>query len=250
MPNPLSRVRSNALMSYGPDSLEQRPELALMVIECIARWSHIEAAMGRLLAHMLGAKAAAPAVAMFQSLTSGAARLDALWTAAEVTLDEEYLGYLDAGLRYSRRIANQRHDFAHHIWGACPELPHALLLIDPKEMADLTVRERQILEWNEGEPSGEVFDAIVQGIHLNLDRVMVYRKPDFEAFKKTSHTAVTFWVRLSVMLDPFHGLKPEEIRVLIASPDFQTVLSESPPPKNTPSGTAPARPRSRPQKNG
>ncbi|MBL8544641.1 MAG: hypothetical protein JNJ63_12610 [Hyphomonadaceae bacterium] len=221
MPNPLSKVSNKAKPHFGPNALAERPELAVLALECIARWSHVENAMGRLLAHMLGAESA-PAVAMFQSLTSSAARLDALQAAAQRALQPDRLTQLTVGIRYARRIANQRHGFAHHLWGYAADLPDALLLIDPEHLSNLAVEEqlyRQAL--NDGRIS---WDA---GLEPRMERkhIQVYRKKDFEAFHETAGNAIIFMVTLSVIVDRGRAPKPEIIQRLEQRPEFQTVLS-------------------------
>jgi hypothetical protein len=77
-PQPLSKVKPNAGFALGPGTFSMRPQLAALVAEVIGFWSEIELQRGRLLAGLLGSTSYETALAMYLSLTSGAARRGAV----------------------------------------------------------------------------------------------------------------------------------------------------------------------------
>src|SRR5205807_7885908 len=83
---PLSSVRPNARIYAGANSAIHRPLLAQRVAHVLATWADIEYELGGTLATMLGADAAAPSIAMFYALNSGAAQKSTLGAAAESIL--------------------------------------------------------------------------------------------------------------------------------------------------------------------
>ena len=85
-PQPLSNVRSTATVFVGASSTTYAcPALARLVAEALATWGDIEYQFAGMLTTMLGATAA-PAVAMFNALTSSVAQIAALEGAASVAL--------------------------------------------------------------------------------------------------------------------------------------------------------------------
>jgi hypothetical protein len=86
MPQPFDRVIPNP-DDFVPDPtvLDDKPELAKLVASIFAHWAAIESYLGLLLVRILGADAA-PAIAMFSTLTAQHLQMGALEAAAKAGL--------------------------------------------------------------------------------------------------------------------------------------------------------------------
>jgi hypothetical protein len=111
-PQRLSKVKPNAGLALGPGTFSMRPQLAALVAEVIGFWSEIEVQRGRLLAGLLGSSHET-ALAMYLSLTSGAARRSALNAAAEAVLPGVDLHLFNEITKASRATRKKRNNFAH-----------------------------------------------------------------------------------------------------------------------------------------
>ncbi|MGN8547632.1 hypothetical protein ACQPTN_23815 [Bradyrhizobium sp. 13971] len=75
MPHPLSRVRPKANVFSTPEAILQRPTLAPLALQIIARWSEIEMISAAILAFLLHAEAE-PTMAMLHAIRSASAQMD------------------------------------------------------------------------------------------------------------------------------------------------------------------------------
>lgn len=114
--------------------LSRHPQLAIAAIEAIGSWSNVEAFLLRLYVSLLGG-AEELAADMYLSLETQSAKAQALQTVARKKLSEENLALLNAILAIAKTSQKSRDKLAHHVWGESPDLPDALLLIDPKASA-------------------------------------------------------------------------------------------------------------------
>ncbi len=64
-PQPLSRVRPQAVVMASPEAIILRPKLAPLIAEIIARWADIEANVGTILSFILRAEAAPTAAMLY-----------------------------------------------------------------------------------------------------------------------------------------------------------------------------------------
>lgn len=155
MPQPLSRIAPNAgyeLGNVGTRTLSQRPDLALMAMEVIAAWSHVESFMLRMYIQLAGG-AQSDAAAVFLAMETSTAKSAAITVLAERKLSPENLKLLRAVIKITKSAQKERDKLAHWIWGLSPQLPDALLLSDPRNL-DCT-----------------------------KDQILVYRAADFEAMR-------------------------------------------------------------------
>jgi hypothetical protein len=134
-PQPLSSVRRDVRIIAGACATIFRPSLARLAAEAIAHWADIESQFGGILVTMLGTQAP-PASAMFFALTSSSAKWSALGAAAEVALGEgsRDLEMLEVVIEQAKKAALHRNRFAHWCWAHSPDIPDALLFIDPEAL--------------------------------------------------------------------------------------------------------------------
>jgi hypothetical protein len=128
---PLSRVKRSAFVRHDPHALDDKPEMAMLVAKIFAHWGLIEHRLSLLLVRVLGADAA-PALAMFATLTAQHLQTGALEAAAKAALSEDEFAVFRAALGVTDSVQTPRNQLAHWIWASAPELENALLLAEPK----------------------------------------------------------------------------------------------------------------------
>ncbi|WP_340159856.1 hypothetical protein [uncultured Hoeflea sp.] len=136
MPQPLSRVRSNASYSIGAHgwpALPKRPELAALAMEAIASWSNVEAELLAAYIQLMGGKDDRAAIA-YLSLDTQNAKSRIITAVADAVLSELECKVLNAILRIAKTHQRKRDKLAHWVWGISDDLPDALLLANPKKM--------------------------------------------------------------------------------------------------------------------
>jgi hypothetical protein len=138
------RCHPKGAVQLDLSSLENRPELAQLMAQCITRRSYIDAAVSRLLPTFLGATPDF-ALAMYLGLGSDVAKRNALNAAAAEALGSrnkpDLLRLYNAVSEYYWSSAGDRNVIAHWLWGCSidPELRDYLLAIDPKShLLDVT----------------------------------------------------------------------------------------------------------------
>ena len=130
---PLSRVKPNAMVAFNnPDTMSVRPQIAIIIAQCIADWSEAEHQLGMLLSFLLETDAGSIA-AMYAAIDNRAAQLRMVEAAATHKLAPPHAEVLQAIiLDVARPAMKQRDRFAHWGWGYSPDLEEALLIIDPQ----------------------------------------------------------------------------------------------------------------------
>jgi hypothetical protein len=165
MPQPLSRVKKDAIFYLSAGAATDKPILAAKVARCIALAAHIENLLAGILTTMLGAQAK-PAAAMLRSLHSLGVKSQAIKAAAEEALSPDLLDLFTVIMGLCDKAADHRHRFVHWSWAQCDQLPDALLFIDPKALLSHEVEAAGFMYPNEG-----------RGFYDDIDkrRVLVYR---------------------------------------------------------------------------
>ncbi|MFC3642503.1 hypothetical protein [Aquibium oceanicum] len=157
MPQPLSRVNPNASVMVGNAGIpvfHHNPSLGLLAMESIATWSNVENFLLGLYLELLGGASDRAAIA-YLAIETQSAKTQAIRAVAQSVLNEDHFELLAAILKVAKTAQKSRDKLAHHIWGFSPNLPDALLLVDPRALA----RRLDPREFG--------------------DDVMVYRQPDF-----------------------------------------------------------------------
>jgi hypothetical protein len=131
MPQPLSRIVSDAKISLRVDALADKPDMAILVTEIFAVWAYIEYQLSLLLVQILGATET-PALAMHSVLTSQQLQAKALEAAAKAALSAHDYQIFSAVTSVVESVQTPRNHLAHWVWGRCEQRPDLLVLIDPK----------------------------------------------------------------------------------------------------------------------
>jgi hypothetical protein len=134
MPQPLSSISPEfTVQLWGAGALQKYPDLAALAMEVIGIWSYIDMKLGGILAHFMKADLETATV-MHQAIVSMEARVGVLRAAAEHVMAKEEYELFAASLSTTKASQSTRHDFAHHVWGICDNVPDALILTAPKHM--------------------------------------------------------------------------------------------------------------------
>lgn len=160
-PNPVSQVRADAAIRAWWDLPS---ELCLDVAEIVRRWAFVEAALLRMTQSFLQAEFTLVA-SMLLKIDNMGSRRAALHGAAEKRLQGDDLALWRACFTAMRRAEEVRNKWVHSHWAGAPEIPNAILLIDP----------RHLEAWHAEANEKEEFPR------LDRDKVMVYRKADLES---------------------------------------------------------------------
>lgn len=136
MPQPLSSVAPHASViigNAGDRPLARHPQLAILAIEALASWSNVESFMLNLFVQLLGGHGAL-AANIFLSLEIQNAKTAVIQAAANTVLKNEpdKIKLLNAIIAIAKTNQKSRDKLAHWTWGDSPNLPDALLLVNPK----------------------------------------------------------------------------------------------------------------------
>ncbi len=154
MPQPLSNVTKHTSILIGNTGMQspfqQRPALALLVAEVINTWCTVESFMMRLFVDLMGGHKEL-AAKVFLAMEIQSAKAVAITTAADSKLPDHHKALLRAILALVKTHQKSRDKIVHWTWGYSPDIPDALLLIDPKDLVG----------------------------PFKMDRIYVYRERDF-----------------------------------------------------------------------
>lgn len=184
MVQPLSRVSPSAKFSLGRvATISNRPDLALKVMEVISIWSSVDSEILSLATELLKADYVAVA-SMLNAIVSAEARAAAIANAAQAVMsDEDFAMFLK--IRDTTKASRKkRNEFAHHIWISSDDLPDALLLVDPKNIASVNAKKKhsdhELLNILMYSPSKVTVEDLTKGLSIDRALVGVYRMGDLE----------------------------------------------------------------------
>ena len=128
---PLSRVLPKVLARFGePDTMQQRPKLAIKIAECVTQFASFESLMGVSISIMLHSDATV-VHAMYAALENRSAQLRVLQACAKAKLNQDQASLMTYLISlYIKPLMRRRDRLAHWVWGVCDELPDALLTTD------------------------------------------------------------------------------------------------------------------------
>jgi hypothetical protein len=183
---PLSRVRPSAGISFGAVMAESQ-HMAVKIAECVAGWAQIEAGLGTILGMIINTEPRT-AVTMYQAVENRAAQLRMFAAAVHARLPQHHADTVSVIIsKFVRPAMKERDRIAHWCWGFTPDLPDALLLIDPCEIIAVQL---------------DVVSHLPR-THPDLNRIFVVRPSDMDHIIKrmkitagyTNRIAGTLWLR-------------------------------------------------------
>ena len=197
MPQPINRVVSDPEVYLQVGILKDKPELAVLVAEIFSVWARIELELSYLVIRVLGADAA-PAIAMYSTLTAQHLQLGALQAAAKAALAPDDFNVFLAALAVSDRVQTPRNHLAHWAWGGCRQRPDLLVLASPKML-----RERNSRVLRAVQSPLDADPVQIATISLFDDsEILAYSKSDLERALRDLAEAKVILELLSDYLDP------------------------------------------------
>ncbi|HEX8388329.1 MAG TPA: hypothetical protein VF636_04870 [Sphingomonas sp.] len=182
----------------------------------IARWAHIDGDFATMFSHILKSDIEV-GTAVYQAFNGTEARRLALFAAAEKGLPEWQAVALRAVWNAIKPSRDQRHQFAHHVWGFSEELPDALLLMHSSVIVERNISLRQRVQEL---PDGR---GVIAPKDIDRSQVYVYRESDFKAAEQAAVEA-TFLVALLTMSIGHMTLEVGR-RQLLNHPAFQRAVA-------------------------
>jgi hypothetical protein len=120
------RQPKGAKIDFGTHVLRARPELQVIICDCLLAWPFVEAEMAVLLGQLLGAENAA-AMAVFQAMRRSLSQREAISEAARYALDQQDQELLSAILNIHKAVEGERNSLCHGHFGTSTRLPEALI---------------------------------------------------------------------------------------------------------------------------
>ncbi len=185
MPQILSKVTPKGDIYFSAGTLYQSP-FAKEVAYVIALWSHIDGDIATILSKMLKSDIVV-GTAMYMALTSAEAKKAALNAAASQALPEWQSILLQAVIRVTKPVRDERNAFAHHAWGICTEFDDRLLLTHPKTILAVNVSHRQR---SQELPDGR---GVIAPRTIDRSEIKVYGESDFKRVVSASRNASEFF---------------------------------------------------------
>lgn len=112
------------------DAAQQRPILAIEAARVFAKWANVEYTLAAMASVLIGDSAA---LAILDQIKAKNQQLDAIKIAAADKVQHvETHEYLKPLFKLVNKAAEFRNQLAHCMWGTIEQLPHALLLSEPK----------------------------------------------------------------------------------------------------------------------
>lgn len=199
-PQPLYKFRKSANVDFESWLFEQRPKHAALIVQTIAHTSKADAHWAHIMADLFRSQGAS-ALAAYHALTGGEARRAALLGAAEQTCSAQDYKLVAAVYQATKTARKIRNDFAHHMWGQIEGENDALLLMDPKDLA----QERLELFGKSKRKSRVLHAAIMMHDLLDRRKIWVYRLKDLkEAEEAAFDASCAVYDLMGLLLNPSH----------------------------------------------
>lgn len=250
-PQPLSSFRRKkpipASIDYNAPAL--RPNQAAQIMRIIAIWSHIDQLLTIMTTTFLKTDFET-VTAMLAAITSSAGKRAAIKAAAQSALKNkpDDLKLFEAVLSVTKASRERRHEYAHHLWGHTEEIKDAILLVDPKYMAEHHAKSESATQrWLQRPTAFTIFDNDTRPEFPNLDdsKIMVHRDKNIAEDLKQAQAAYGMFFNLRFVLSS-HPASDHMRRELLRLPPLKQALQSPCNGKQKP--TRHARPRKKRRK--
>ncbi len=168
MPNPLRRKVKYLL---EPLKLLERPNLAAHVAVIASLWTKVEIELGKLIIFVSGNPK--EGAATFNALKSAGSRGDVIRAIAQLRLDKDEIKQLEDLLKEYRRIAGERNDIIHNLWGISDDMPEALLRVNAEEIISNLAHVVNALGSSANKGASEALTALFMGSRAKIGRSAV-----------------------------------------------------------------------------
>lgn len=123
---PISLTYPKAQAIFGVGYVEDRPLAAAIIARIITSWPDVEVQCTRLLGVLMGTNVIA-AAAVFGSLRSSRAQIEALSAAAKAVLSKTDFELFSAHMLRRASLEKERNDLAHGCFGVSPAIPDTII---------------------------------------------------------------------------------------------------------------------------
>lgn len=185
---PLSKFSKGKGLTFGPPSSWKRPNLMKYVMLVIEYWSTTEMRLLLILRYCLGGDPTL-AAEMLLAIENQSIQRTVIMTATKAVLPKQDWPIIEAAFMSMNTSRNVRNRFAHHIWGVADDMPDALLLLDPKDMA--IVIAQVVKQAAKEKKAGRTPAPVDLENILDRSKVMVWREKDFKSECDTAYRAGT-----------------------------------------------------------
>jgi hypothetical protein len=176
MPQPISKILPNARVILDIDVLDEKPDLAIIVVKIFAVWASIERRLSVLLVHLLGADSV-HAHAIFSILQTQSLQTKAMEAAAKSALPADDLEVFNAYLTVINAVQKTRNRLAHWSWAKCIQRPDLLVLGDPDGIKE---RDTRLAAHLQSLRPGASLLEMANTIQFDLSKFYGYSKADLE----------------------------------------------------------------------
>jgi hypothetical protein len=176
MPQPINKILPKPRVVLDTDVLDEKPDLAVLVVKIFAVWASIERRLSVLLVHLLGADSV-HAHAIFSILQTQALQTKAMEAAAKSALTADELDLFNAFLTVISGVQKTRNRLAHWSWGKCVQRPDLLVLGDPDGLRD---RDTRMAAHYQSLRQDASLLEIANAIQFDLSKFYGYSKADLE----------------------------------------------------------------------
>jgi hypothetical protein len=126
---PLHRRYHKGPWSVGIGMLDERPDHARIIGQCLTMWPEVEITMALLLAILMKANSNDAAVAVYLSIRAGRGRKNAMEAAAHITLSAQDFELFGAVMIVFAATEAKRNHLAHGNWGVCEAVADGVLWV-------------------------------------------------------------------------------------------------------------------------
>ena len=198
MPHPINRIVPNPHVFLDNTILKDKPDYAILVCEIFATWARIEQELDFLLVRLLGPNAA-PALAMYETLTAQHLQLGALNAAAKAILPTDELEVFQAATSVAEGAQTPRNHLAHWAWAGCKQRPDLLALADPDMLHQRDFNVAKKVHSNPAELS--MLEVYTTNMFVD-SKILAYSKSDLERALRDLKEAYMALYFLAMYIDP------------------------------------------------
>jgi hypothetical protein len=189
-PQPLLKLYPNAGISFTPESVIERPEVAAWIGQCITCWTWVETQTSRFFSLLPDLNIEA-GMELYNSFGGASLKQNGIKILARSKLPRQSFEIIEALLKVIDSHQKIRDKIAHWYWGISDQIPDGLVLVDPKQ---ILLRDARIKDMHL-----RADHPTVEDYRFPLDRVRVYRVMDLQADANA-------FIELAKLVNKCHGL--------------------------------------------
>lgn len=211
---PFLKRHPGGQLQIGNHILGKRPELEVIIGNCLMAWPIVEAELGLALGQLLGINNEA-ALAVFQTLRRSTAQREAVWAAAEATLGIKDKELFAAMLDVHKSIEANRTMLSHGHFGIYEFLPDGIVCATTRAYVRLKAK-LHLANMNFSDAINREF----------LDDVSFFKKKDLEAIREEIFYCGNMWVEAIRWLRSKPPRRDELYLQLCDQPRIQQALAK------------------------